>query len=325
MGNKKTAKPILAALLAATLLLLPMFISDRYIMTLIDQILIFIIAVLGLNYITGLTGQNNMGMAGIFSIGAYFSAIFTMRTGLSPFLGVLLCIPLGLLIGQLLGRPSLRVKGVYLAMSTMMFGEIVRLVINNLDWLTSGSNGIRNIPRFSIFGYVLKWERQQYYVYLVVCVLALLITRMVFDGRWGREFRSIRDNEDGVASCGIDIAKTKVTAFTMCAIFGCVAGGLYAHLMGYIQPAIFDFNFMVKFFMMIMLGGIGTISGSIFGAILVVVLPEALRFVGDWYYMIFAFLNLLIILFLPNGIVSIKDHVVNGYRRIKAKKGGAAK
>lgn len=318
MANKKMAKCILAVVL----LVLPGLISDRYIMTLIDQILIFIVAVLGLNYITGLTGQNNMGMAGIFSIGAYFSAIFTMRTGLSAFLGVLLCIPVGLLIGQLLGRPSLRVKGVYLAMSTMMFGEIVRLVINNLDWLTSGSNGIRNIPRFSIFSYVLKWEQQQYYIYLAVCVLALFITKTVFDGRWGREFRSIRDNEDGVASCGIDIAKTKVTAFTMCSIFGCVSGGLYAHLMGYIQPAIFDSNFMVKFFMMIMLGGVGTISGSIFGAILVVVLPEALRFVGDWYYMIFAILNLLIILFLPNGIVSIKDRVINGYRKIMEKKGG---
>lgn len=301
--NKKTYA--LYALLLAALLVLPLFIASRYVMTLADQVLIFVVAVLGLNYITGLSGENNMGMAGIFAIGAYTSAIFTQRTGLSPFLGMLLAIVVGLLIGQLLGRPSLRVRGIYLALTTMMFGEVVRLLINNLVDLTGGSTGMRNIPRFVVFGTELKMEQQQYYIYLAVCILAIVISNFVVGGRWGREFQAIRDNVDGVESCGIHVSRVKITAFSLCAVFGCLGGAMYAHLMGYITPTVFDSDFMVKFFMMLMLGGIGSVPGAIFGAFVVVMLPEALRFLGDYYWLIFSIIMLLFILFCPYGIASL--------------------
>ena len=113
---------LLYILLIVALLFIPVVIKNRYMITLVDEILVFIIAILGLNYITGLTGESNMGMAGIFSLGAYTSVILTLRTGVSPFVGILAAIPMGIFIGNLLGRPSLRVKGIYLALSTMMFG-----------------------------------------------------------------------------------------------------------------------------------------------------------------------------------------------------------
>ena len=309
---RKTSKKsmLLYILLIVALLFIPVVIKNRYMITLVDEILVFIIAILGLNYITGLTGESNMGMAGIFSLGAYTSAILTLRTGVSPFVGILAAIPMGIFIGNLLGRPSLRVKGIYLALSTMMFGEIVRLLANNMVGLTNGSTGLRNIPHFSVFGYTLTNEGQVFYLYFAICLFAIFLSNIIFSGRWGRAFKAIRDNEDGVPSCGIDIAKTKITAFTLCAVFGSVAGAMFAHLMGYISPDMFDFDFMVKFFMMLMLGGSGTVSGSVFGAVIVVIVPEALRFLGDYYWLVFSTGMLLFIIFVPNGIVSLKDRVI---------------
>lgn len=285
---------------------IPLLVSNNYYMLIINEVLIFIVAVLGMNFITGLAGENNMGMAGLFAIGAYFSATVTLNLQISPFITLLFAIPVGMLFGQILGRPSLRVKGVYLALTTMMFGEVVRLIINNLR-ITNGSNGLRNIPKYSAFGFTLETYQQQFYLYFAICLLALWISHAVVKGRWGREFQAIRDNEDGVESCGVDIVKVKITAFTLCTVFGCVAGALWAHLIGYINPNMFNFDFMIKFFMVLMLGGIGSVPGIIFGAVIVVVLPEMLKFMSDYYLLVYGLIALLFVLFMPYGIASAAD------------------
>lgn len=304
----------------AVCMFLPWFVTNNYYMLIINEVLIFIVAVLGMNFITGLAGENNMGMAGLFAIGAYCSAILTIDLNLSPFIALLICIPVGMLFGQILGRPSLRVKGVYLALTTMMFGEVVRLVINNLK-ITNGSNGLRNIPKYSFFGFVFETYQQQFYLYFAICLLALWISHAVVKGRFGREFQAIRDNEDGVESCGVNIVKVKLTAFTLCTVFGCVAGAMWAHLIGYVNPNMFSFDFMIKFFMVLMLGGIGSVPGIIFGAIIVVVLPEVLRFMQDYYLLVYGAIALLFVLFMPYGMASaitmVKQKIITASQKRK--------
>ena len=146
----------------ALLLLLPAVITSRYVLLLVDQILVFIIAVIGMNFISGLTGENNLGMAGIFALGAYGTAIATVNFGLPTFVGVLISIALGVVFGILIGYPALRLKGVYFALTTQVLAEAVRIFLNNAQGLSNGSNGIRNIPGLTVFGYTFSSKVSMY-------------------------------------------------------------------------------------------------------------------------------------------------------------------
>ena len=228
----------LYALAIPVLLMVPLAVHSTYIMLLLDQVLIYIVCVLGLNYITGLTGQNNLGMGAIFGLGAYTSALLTVRLQVSAFVGLLGAIAMGFVIGQVLGRPSLRVKGIYLAFTTISFGEIVRLLLTNMQGLTYGTLGVSNIPAYNFFGIVLDTEHKLYYLFLAVVILSIIICNRIVHSRWGREFRAIRDNDESIPSLGINITRVKIIAFTLCAVFGCIAGALYAHLIPvYLLPA----------------------------------------------------------------------------------------
>ena len=146
---------------------LPIFIKNDYYMMVLNRVLINIIVVLGLNFITGLTGQMNLGTAGIFALGAYSSALFTRYTNLTPWLGLIAAVIMGILIGRGLGYPSLRVRGVYLSLTTIGFGEVVRLLISNTPKFTGGTQGIRNIRPYNIGSYQIQSQKEMYYLFLV--------------------------------------------------------------------------------------------------------------------------------------------------------------
>ncbi len=290
------------ALIAA--LLLPQFVTNTYFVTMFCLALIYIIIAFGLNFITGMTGQMNLGTAGIYCLGAYTSALLTTKTGISPWLALIAVIAMGFLIGVGLGYPSLRLEGVYLSLTTIAFGEVVRLLVNNMTGFTGGAQGVRNIPPYTIFGYAITSKVQNYYFILAFVVLFAVITYRVMHSKWGRAFIAIRDNIDAVETCGINTAQIKIIAFTLAAIFGCVAGGLYAHYSTYINASTFTLNLSVSFVVMIMVGGIGNMWGCILGAVIVSMLPEFLRFLGEYYQISYSAVILLCAVFLPSGIIN---------------------
>lgn len=183
---KETGKRWIAVAVAAVLLLLlPLAVKTNYVLILIDQSLINVICVLGLNYITGLTGQTNLGMGAIFGLGAYTSALLSVRCGLNPFLCLPAVILMGLIIGQSLGRPSLRVNGIFLALTTISFGEIIRLLLTNMQGLTYGTLGVSRIPSYSIAGISFSTPRSFYYLALIFTVVSIILCNRIVNSRWG--------------------------------------------------------------------------------------------------------------------------------------------
>lgn len=302
---KKNIKIVLFVILSVMLVILPMVDKNGYHQLLFDQVLINMIVVMGLNFITGLTGQMNLGTAGIFSCGAYASSLLCMKLNFPVWIGFIAAIIMGFLIGKCLGYPSLRVKGVYLSLTTIGFSEIVRLVMTNWIDFTGGAQGLQRIPRLQLFGITFDNALKNYYLYLTFGVLLAVFAVRVVSSKWGRVFKAIRDNVEAVEACGIDVSKLKILAFTLATMYGCFAGALYANVMGYINPTTFNQDFSINYLVMLMLGGIGSVPGNIIGAIVVTLVPEFLRFMENYYWLVFSILTLLFAVFLPNGIVSL--------------------
>ena len=301
----KTIKRYGYVLAVAAALLLPQVVSNTYYVTMFCLTLIYIIIAFGLNFITGMTGQMNLGTAGIFCLGAYTSALLTTKTSISPWIALIVVIGVGFLIGVGLGYPSFRLEGVYLSLTTIAFAEELQQLATNMTDFTGGAQGVRNIPPFTVFGYEITSKIQNYYFILAFVILFGFISYRIMHSKWGRAFIAIRDNIDAVSTCGINTAHIKIIAFTLASVFGCVAGGLYAHYSSYINASTFTLNLSVTFVVMILIGGMGNLWGCILGAVIVSMLPEFLRFLGEYYQLTYSILILLCILFMPGGILSV--------------------
>ncbi len=298
---------ILFALAAAA----PLIVTDSYNRGVFTIILINSITVLGLNFITGLTGQMNLGTAGIMAIGAYTSALLSVKAGVSPWLTLIVSMVMGLAIGLGLGYPSLRVQGVYLALTTIGFSEVVRMLLSNFQW-TNGIRGVNGIPNLNLPGLDGGDPLIRYYIYLALVVIAVTIAFRITNSKYGRLFKAIRDNYEAVQACGVNIATPKIMAFTLAAVYGCIAGSLYALHMGFISPSVYTFDYSTTFVVMMILGGIGSVPGCVLGAIICTILPEKLRFLGNWYWIVFSIIILLMILFRPYGLISLLGGKKNG-------------
>ncbi len=303
---KKQNKTLIIALICIGIAaILPLFISNNYHLNLMIQVLINIIIVLGLNFITGLTGQMNLGTAGIFSMGAYTSALVATKSGVNPWICLILAAVMGIIIGVGLGYPSLRVSGVYLALTTIGFSEIVRVLMTNLTDLTGGALGVNNIPVFSIFGHEFRENKEIYYLYLVIALLLIFNAYRIVNSKWGRSFLAIKDNPEAINASGVNIAKLRIMAFTLTAVYSTIAGSLYAHYVGFMNPSAYNIEFSINYVVMLVIGGIGSVAGNIAGAILVTIVPELLRFIENYYWLVFSIITLLFVIFLPNGMLSL--------------------
>ena len=298
-------KKIGIAVLLIVLILIPIADHNTYHHMVMNQALVNMVVVLGLNFITGLTGQMNMGTAGIMALGAYTAALGSTKFGLPVWCGFVLTILVGFLIGKGLGYPSLRLKGVYLSLTTIGFSEITRLVLTNSAEFTGGTMGVKNIPYIRFMGIELNTPFKIYYFYLLIVVVLTFTAYRIVKSKWGRVFKAIRDNVEAVEASGIDVAKMKILAFTLATVLGCLGGTMYAHMMGYINPTTFTQDLSINYLAMMMLGGIGSVAGNVIGATLITILPEFLRFMENYYWLTFSVIALLFAIFLPNGIVSL--------------------
>ena len=287
-----------AAILVALAAMVPF---DGYIHNILMQAVTFAIAVFGLSVVLGLCGQINLAQAAFFGIGAYAVGIGTSDYQISYWLCLAGGCVMALLAGALLGMSTLRLGGHYLAMVTISFQQIVTLIMINTIWLTHGPDGVSNIGRPMLF------QSSQSYLAFCVGMLALVgyAVWKLPDTRLGRSMRAVRDNELAAGVNGIDIFRTKVSAFALCAALGGLAGGLFAGGFAYVSPDQFSFAESIVFLTMSLLGGVASPIGSAIGTGLLILIPEWLRFlksIPGLYLAIYGLFVILIIRFMPDGI-----------------------
>jgi branched-chain amino acid transport system permease protein len=288
----------------AVLLALPHFIASDYLRQLVNLGLISLIVVVGLNYITGYCGQINFGQAAFWGIGAYVTALLTLQ-GLSFWLALPVAAIATGLASLVLGIPTLKLRAYYLAMATIGFGEIVQLVLTHWEPVTGGTSGLRGVPAIGLFGYTLQGHVQHYYFLLAWCALGLGIALRVRSSKIGRAMIALRDSEIAAEVCGVSTVNVKLLAFVLSSVYAAVAGGLYVGYVNYVSPDLFSNAQAVLFFSMLVIGGTGSAVGAVIGTIVLTALPEALRFLKEWYMVLYGVGVILMIVFLPEGVVSL--------------------
>ncbi|MCE1195677.1 branched-chain amino acid ABC transporter permease [bacterium] len=300
--NKKNALYLAGWILWLVALVLAFRTANSYVQSVFCMLLYNIILVLGLNFITGLTGQMNLGTIGMLALGAYTYGILTVTAGWSPWTALFAMVAVGYAIGKVLGYPSLRLKGFYLSLTTIGFGEIVRLLAMNLESLTGGTMGFSKIKRLEFFAYKPENRSDYFYIMLIFTVLAIIVANRIVYSKWGRAYKAIRDNAEAAEASGIDISKLKIQAFTLAAIYAAFGGALYAGYNRYLNPSGFTLEYSQNYIAMLMIGGIGTVPGCILGAIIVTALPELLRSFANYYWILFCTVCIVMAILLPEGL-----------------------
>ncbi|RUT88733.1 branched-chain amino acid ABC transporter permease [Mesorhizobium sp. M7A.T.Ca.TU.009.02.1.1] len=290
--------PGLAALAAA--LVLPQF-ANGYVTEVATTALLYVVLCLGLNIVVGYAGLLDLGYAAFFAVGAYTSGILTAEFGFNFWLTIPVAMAAACVAGIIIGAPTLRLRSDYLAIVTLGFGEIVRIIARNLD-ITGGASGLIGIERPEIFGFRLMQVQHFYYAFLVLALLTAFVCLSVERSRMGRAWFYVRYDEDAAAGIGINRVTAKLQAYMMGAVIASVAGCLYAAKMTAISPESFTFNQSLLILLGVVLGGIGRIPGVVLGAVLVALLPEVLRGAGTYRPLVTAVALLAIMLFRPNGL-----------------------
>lgn len=270
--------------------------------------LIFIIAIMGLNLTVGYAGQKSLGHAAFFGIGAYTVAIM-MKAGISFWLGLPAAAMICFVVGLILGFPALRVQTIYLAFATLGFNTAIWLVMRNEEWLTGGTFGINNIARPTVFGMSLETNNAYYYFTLAVTAVLAALLWGLLRSPWGKAFTALRDNPIRAESLGIDIRNYTLLSFAIGAAYAGVAGVLFASLVQFIEPGPFAVHASIMMYLMVVVGGPGYFFGPVVGAAVGVLLPEWLRFAQAWYLFVFGVAVVLLMIWLPDGLLSIPDRI----------------
>ncbi|WP_415669313.1 branched-chain amino acid ABC transporter permease [Streptobacillus ratti] len=267
--------------------------------------LIYILFALSINITTGVMGELNLGHAGFISIGAYSSAVFSKclySFNLHSFLHLVIVCIFGAIIASLFGTlvsmTTLRLRGDYLAIITLAFGEIVKYIIQNIDFLggAAGLNGIPDIVNFS-------------YVFLIVVISSILMI-MILISKKGRQLLSIRENEIAAENMGVNINKAKIYGFTLSAFFAGIGGALFAHNLGSLTPDKFNFVFSIEILVMVVLGGLGSITGAVVSATFLTLLNEVLRQVSEYRFLIYSLILISLMIFKKDGILGTNEFTI---------------
>jgi branched-chain amino acid transport system permease protein len=275
---------------------------SSYAITIGTLIVIQAIAVCGLNVIVGYAGQISLGHAAFFGLAAYTSGILT-ATHNWPFLqAAATAVLLVGVVAYVIGKPTLKLKGHYLAMGTLGFGIIVYIVFNEATAITGGPSGFTGIPKPSILGWKPVKDIEFYYLIWAVAFLIFLLSQHIMLSRNGRALRAIHTSESGASALGINVAGYKLFIFVVSALYAAVAGVLYAHYVTFVSPGTFGFPFSVQLVTMVVLGGMASLWGSLAGAIFLTALPEFLRMVENFDIVIYGAILVLCMIFLPGGL-----------------------
>jgi branched-chain amino acid transport system permease protein len=269
--------------------------------------LIYVVVGLGLNIVVGLAGLLDLGYVAFYAVGAYSYALLNHHFGIGFWLALPMGGLLGFIFGIILGFPVLRLRGDYLAIVTLGFGEIIRLVLENWNAFSFGPSGIANISRPGFFGIELSLHQTHIYLYYLMVGLSLVtifVVRRLQDSRIGRAWMALREDEIACQAMGIDKTKTKLSAFALGATWAGMGGVMFAAKTTFINPASFTIWESIIILCIVVLGGMGSIIGVICGAFILILLPEYLRAFSEYRMMIFGVVLVSMMVFRPEGIVA---------------------
>jgi branched-chain amino acid transport system permease protein len=286
----------------AAALILPLFIRNNYHLMVLNVAALNIIVVIGLNLLMGYAGQISLGHAAFFGLGAYISGIFTRTYGFPILPTILLAIVITGSIAYVIGVPALKLEGHYLVMATLGFNVIVYTVMIQLDRITGGPSGFPGIPHLSLGGFVFNSDRRIYYLFWPVSILVLAVGLNLIRSRVGRAMSALSHNEIAARCSGIDTERYKVNIFVMSACLASLAGSLYAHYITFISPGTFSFFYSIQAATMVLVGGIGSLWGSVIGALVLTLLPEFLHAVKEYNVLVYGLILMGVLLFFPKGL-----------------------
>lgn len=290
--NIKNIIYIIAIYIILTVLLKSNILSRQY-RSLVIPVGINIMLAISLNLVTGFLGELSLGHAGFMSIGAYTSALITTYfVNLPPVisfgLAIIMAAFTSILFGFIIGVPVLRLRGDYLAIVTLAFGEIIKTIINVIP-VTGGAKGLSKIPTYSNY--------ENYTLVFIIVILTIVFISNYVNSRDGRVIKAIRDNDIAAQVTGINISRYKVQAFVIAAMFAGIAGAIYAHNVGIIKPSTFDYNKSIEILVIVVLGGMGNIIGSIISAIILTILPELLRGADEFRMLLYSVVLIFMMIF----------------------------
>jgi branched-chain amino acid transport system permease protein len=295
----------LGAAVAIAALLAYVFASGGYLVTVVSFAVIYAIFVTGLNFFMGYTGQVSFGQNAFAAISGYTSAVLTTAYGWAPIAALPVGVAAAALLALVIGYPTLRLRGHYLAMATLAVGLIVYEITVEWQSVTQGYMGISNIPGLGIGGWEVKTDRQNLMVLVAILVLALWVAARLRDSRFGAALTAIAGSEDAARALGIDVARCKLAAFVIAAIYAAIAGSLFVHVVGFVSPEVYGLHMVVLGFTMLYVGGIGTIIGPVVGALIISLLPETFRGFKDYQDLAYGAALVLLLIYAPKGLASL--------------------
>jgi len=280
---------------------------------------ISLIVVTGLNLLFGYAGQISLAHATFFGIGAYSSAVSCTKLAWNPWIGMAVGILVAAFLALIVGLPSLKLTGYYLAMATLGFGVIVEILFIQLVPLTGGPDGIGGIPSLSIFGFRFNSDFRFYYLVWVIAALFCLIVMNLVNSKVGRNMRALHESELAAKVLGIDTFRYKLKIFIFSAVYAAIGGSLFAHYISHITPESFGIMHSISFVAMTIIGGMGKIWGPFLGACIITILPEALMAFEAFHVIIYGGIIVLILMFFEEGMVGLIN-VILGKVSIRGKK-----
>ena len=309
-AGKKHVLPFI--LLAAVIILIPFFVESKYYLIVLNVIGLNTIVVVGLNLLIGFAGQISLGHAAFYGLGSYFSGILTVNYGFPAWPAMIVGMLATGAIAYLIGYPSLKLRGHYLVMATLGFGIIINILMGELEHFTGGHDGLIGIPPLSIGGLTFDSDLKNFYLIWTFVFFCMLSARNLLDYRVGRALRAIHGSEVAANSLGVNTASYKVKVFVLSAMFASVSGSLYAHYITFISPSTYDFYYSIQVVTMVIVGGMGSLWGSLLGAAVLSSISEALHVAKQYHIIAYGVFLSLVLIFLPEGIlVSIRNFFQN--------------
>jgi len=321
-AKKLIDKNKLYILIASIIILgmLPVIIREDYTRSIMIKILLYVMLASSLNIINGYTGQFNIGHAGLYAIGSYTAGILVTTFGWSFWILLPVSGMVTAIFGFLISIPTRKLAGIYLALVTLGFSEIIRLICLNWTELTGGPMGIKNIPRPIFFGATIKEPIQFYYIILVLAIVTILLMYRAIHSRIGRAWISIREDQTASRFLGVNINRLKSTNFAFGAFFAGVAGCFSAYYYQFISSDMFTLDEGFNILAMVIIGGQGTLIGPIIGSVIVNMITEVFRFVSEYRLITYAVLIIIMMWVRPQGLAGASDSVFATKRRKRSRR-----
>ena len=299
MGNKNK---IFLLIYTVIIFALPVALQNNYHLMVLNVAALNIIVVIGLNLLMGYAGQISLGHAAFFGLGAYLSAILTATHGVPLWPAMIMAMAIAGIVAYAIGIPTLKLEGHYLVMATLGFNIIIYIVMIQFDAVTGGPSGFAGIPRLRVGGLVFDSDRRVYYLFWALSIAVLFLSLNLIHSRVGRAMAAVSHNEIAARCAGIDTEGYKVKIFVISAVLASLAGSLYAHYITFISPGTFSFFYSIQVVTMVLVGGRGSLWGSVLGAVLLTLLPEALHAVQEYNVLMYGLILMGVLVFFPRGL-----------------------